>query len=619
MGKVRAIKEHKSAAVMRADNQPAGEATGQDDLRRGSISNIELERKNAELAALYRVSLTVSQTINLDELLSQVLETVTGLELFSIIKKAGIILVEDEEMELVSYLGEGHTPEFLDLHKGMEVGDCLCGQVARTGEMVTSWDSVSDSRHTIRYPGMLPHGHVIVPLSAFGETMGVMYLYLPAGTSMEQRSLEVLLSVGEQVGIAIANAKAYQNELASRTKIEGYVKRLSALSNIATLLNKQTDTRSLLKLLLEGAAELTSASYGFIFTAKEGRINPPLFCHAKGAMPVPTDTDYLLLERNLEKINIDRVITVAGAGLAKGGRADVQDFLLCGMHDDEPGLSWYMILGKKTNEFSGDEKRLISLLIAQAAAAVINIKSFENEHLIAETLQSALLAEVPAGKGLDIGLVYLSASKVGKVGGDFYDFVELDENRLAIAIGDVSGKGLETAEYSAMIKFMLRAYLRDGKDPGQCLTSLNRAIVCEIEEDMFVTACILILDRERGLATYSSAGHFTPIVCRNEWDFCSMDASPSIPMGIFPERQFDSSHKSIKDVCGMVMFTDGLVEARDTLGNRFKEENIVKLLPGLRELSSQQIAEKIYEDAVHHAGGRLKDDITLIVIKSLPE
>jgi nitrate/nitrite-specific signal transduction histidine kinase len=96
--------------------------------QRPSSPDNDLEQKNAELAALYQVSLAVSQTVDLEKLLSKVLEAVTDLELFSIVKKGGIFLVQDGEMELVSYLGEGHSQGFLDLHKRMKVGHCLCGQ-----------------------------------------------------------------------------------------------------------------------------------------------------------------------------------------------------------------------------------------------------------------------------------------------------------------------------------------------------------------------------------------------------------------------------------------------------------------------------------------------------------
>lgn len=220
-----------------------------------SGSHLELERKNQELAALYEVSLAVSQTIDLDKLLAQVLETVTSLEMFRVLNKGGILLVEaNGTMRLAAYTGSGHTDEFLELHSDIKVGECLCGLAAETGKIVTSEDSWHDAAHTIRYKDMTAHGHVIVPLRAIGKTVGVMYLYLPVGVRMDRRSLEVLSSIGDQVGIAIDNATAYKRELAYREQIEDYAERLSMLNDVAVAINSEIHAGRLLKGVLKGSA-----------------------------------------------------------------------------------------------------------------------------------------------------------------------------------------------------------------------------------------------------------------------------------------------------------------------------------------------------------------------------
>lgn len=110
-------------------------------------------------------------------------------------------------MNLVAHLG--HSEEFLNLHKGMKVGDCLCGLSAKTGEAIISINSEHDSRHTITYPGITPHGHIIIPLKARGRVVGVLYLYLPADREIDKRIFRVLLSMGNQIGIAIDHARLY--------------------------------------------------------------------------------------------------------------------------------------------------------------------------------------------------------------------------------------------------------------------------------------------------------------------------------------------------------------------------------------------------------------------------
>lgn len=171
--------------------------------------NSELKTVNTELEALYKVSSAIGQTIDMDELFAIILKTVTGIELLNIEPKGGIFIIEGNNMNLVAHLG--HTEEFLNLHKGMKIGDCLCGLAAKTGEIIISKNSGHDSRHTITYPGITPHGHIIVPLKARGRVVGVLYLYVPADVDVDEHKISILLSIGNQIGIAIDNTKLYND------------------------------------------------------------------------------------------------------------------------------------------------------------------------------------------------------------------------------------------------------------------------------------------------------------------------------------------------------------------------------------------------------------------------
>jgi PAS domain S-box-containing protein len=167
----------------------------------------ELKEINYELSVLHSVSSAISRTIDLNELLPIVLSAVTGISVFAVQRRAGIFIIEGDRMKLASHLG--HTDEFLALHKDMKVGDCLCGIAAKTGEIIVSKNSAEDSRHSITYPGP-PHGHVILPLKAAAKIVGVLYLYLPPDLDINEERLKILSDIGSQVGIAIENAKLYE-------------------------------------------------------------------------------------------------------------------------------------------------------------------------------------------------------------------------------------------------------------------------------------------------------------------------------------------------------------------------------------------------------------------------
>jgi len=167
-----------------------------------------LHEREADLSILYEISLAISQTIDMQELQNIILKTVTGLDMFNIEEKGGLFLIEDDRMDLVSYLA--HDKSFLNLHKSIRVGDCLCGLAAKTGKVIVSQNCHQDKRHTISYPGMKPHGHIIIPLIARGHVIGVLYLYLPADFQIDESKLKLFDSMGVQIGIAIENAKLYE-------------------------------------------------------------------------------------------------------------------------------------------------------------------------------------------------------------------------------------------------------------------------------------------------------------------------------------------------------------------------------------------------------------------------
>ncbi len=173
----------------------------------------ELRTSNLNLSALYRVSSAIGQTINMASLFDIVLDTVTGLSIFNAERKGGIFIVEGNKMKLVSHLG--HADIFLKLHKDMKVGECLCGLAVKTGEIIISKNSDNDNRHTIRYPGIHSHGHIIIPLKARYIVVGVLYLYLPADFDIDESRLNLLASIGNQIGIAIDNARLYEETKAS--------------------------------------------------------------------------------------------------------------------------------------------------------------------------------------------------------------------------------------------------------------------------------------------------------------------------------------------------------------------------------------------------------------------
>jgi diguanylate cyclase (GGDEF)-like protein len=167
-----------------------------------------VERSEAELQTLYRISLATSRTIELDQLQADLLHTLaeTGILPFEV--KSSIFLREGEMLRLSCSLGpsEGAVEPCPEIR----LGECLCGLAAASGEVVISGDSLADERHTRCQPGVGAHGHLVIPLKAASTVVGVLNLFTSPGTEVNAHQLNLFSAIGNQVGIAINNARLYE-------------------------------------------------------------------------------------------------------------------------------------------------------------------------------------------------------------------------------------------------------------------------------------------------------------------------------------------------------------------------------------------------------------------------
>jgi diguanylate cyclase (GGDEF)-like protein len=134
--------------------------------------------------------------------------TITGIDILNVEEKGAIFFVEDDRLQLVSHVG--FSDIFLDLHKNIKVGDCLCGLAAEKGEVIISTNCRKDSRHTIACSRSENHGHFIIPLNARGQVVGVLCLYTHPDIDIDESKLKLLESIGNQVGVAIDNARLHE-------------------------------------------------------------------------------------------------------------------------------------------------------------------------------------------------------------------------------------------------------------------------------------------------------------------------------------------------------------------------------------------------------------------------
>jgi serine phosphatase RsbU (regulator of sigma subunit) len=250
---------------------------------------------------------------------------------------------------------------------------------------------------------------------------------------------------------------------------------------------------------------------------------------------------------------------------------------------------------------------------AQAALAIDNARLYQQQKDFSETMQRSLLPrELPRLQGLEVGHVYESSARVD-VGGDVYDFLTLDDGRLAVILGDVTGKGIEAAADMAMAKFSFRALARMHSEPEDFLTRTNEVIVDEIGGGKFITMLYALVDPRTRVVACASAGHPSAKIVRPDGSVVPL-AGRGLALGIEPDQEYEAERVTLEPGSTIVLYTDGVVEARRG-GKLYGEERLDEVLGRGGRLPPQELAESILEDCRSFAGGDLGDDCAVLCLR----
>ncbi|MFI6936312.1 PP2C family protein-serine/threonine phosphatase [Streptomyces sp. NPDC050287] len=208
-----------------------------------------------------------------------------------------------------------------------------------------------------------------------------------------------------------------------------------------------------------------------------------------------------------------------------------------------------------------DDAVMLIELTRRASIAIDNARRFEHNRDIAETLQRALLTNLPATPGLSLAARYLPATHGLNIGGDWYDAFTQPDGSLITVIGDVTGHGLHAAVMMSQLRTALRAYAVDGGSPGQLLTRLH-TFLHHLQPDLYATAVIARFRPGDPTLTWAAAGHPPPVLRTPDGQVHTLDAKPGAMLGI-PLRQKIADHTApLAPGSTLALYTDGLVERR---------------------------------------------------------
>jgi len=285
-----------------------------------------------------------------------------------------------------------------------------------------------------------------------------------------------------------------------------------------------------------------------------------------------------------------------------------------------------LYLGPRLSDqpYSTDDRRLLGSLASQVAPAMKvaqlvreqQAEAKEREriqqelHVAALIQQTLLPKELPAIPGWHVDAFYRPARAVG---GDFYDFIALDDGRLGVVIGDVTDKGVPAALVMATCRSMLRSAAHNHDSPSAVLMEVNEALVPEIPPAMFVTCLYAIIDTEAGHIVFSNAGHNLPYV-RTADGVVELRAT-GMPLGLMPGMAYDEKRYEMASGEVMVLTSDGITEAHNAEGEMYGFPRLMSRVA--RKPSDGDLVSALVSELESFTGKdtEQEDDITLVVVR----
>ncbi|HJO92965.1 MAG TPA: SpoIIE family protein phosphatase [Victivallales bacterium] len=243
-------------------------------------------------------------------------------------------------------------------------------------------------------------------------------------------------------------------------------------------------------------------------------------------------------------------------------------------------------------------------------------QAYETEINIAADLQKSILPKVTPEFSNDYFNLFATLKPAKYVSGDFYDFFYINENKIALLIADVSGKGIQAALFMSMAKALLKSYcLTEHNDPAKVLEKTNNYLCIDNEYKMFVTVFLAYLNYETGELTYANAGHHSSILASGDGKYENFGLLDGVILGFFPDTKFNSGSKLLKKDDLVVMYTDGVFEAVSPVNKEYGEERLMDLIVKNRNLEINEICLSILSDLEVFEQGSRFDDVTLVALR----
>jgi sigma-B regulation protein RsbU (phosphoserine phosphatase) len=579
------------------------------------------QREQEMLTTLIDLGRQVTAVLDFEELVAQIPKLIARLIQFDAF---AVYLLDERRAELRVAYSTGYPDRPAgEAPMRLKPGEGLVGAAVTSQMPLLVNDVVGDDRYVSIVPGMC--SELVVPLLHKKRSIGALNILSHRKDQFTAADVELLRQFAAHVAVGIVNARLFERSRSDADAFEtlaeigrdvASVLDLDELfARIAQSMRRVIDYRTFgIWLLNTDRAELEikhAVHYGEHIQQKRIPLGEGLVgyaaLHGEPVLVADVSQD-------------PRYINVV---------ADVRSELAIPMLLKDRCIGVLDLESPELDAFTKRDVEILTLLASQAAVAIENARLYETvranevrlekELHFAQRVQAALL---PVGlpkrmKGVEVGARFAPARELG---GDFHDFLSPESNMLAVALGDVSGKGVPAALYSVFAAELIRGrtfrrrYLPDRSGPASVLSSVNTILHQRQLEEYYCTLCYAIFDLKRRIVTLANSGLPYPI--RSTAEGVSQIELPGVPLGSFQGSTYDELTYALHTGDLFVFCSDGVFEAMNMKGEEYGAERLIEMVARSRELTPRAVVDLIF-DAVEtfRDGAPPNDDMTAVAVR----
>ena len=561
---------------------------------------------------LLDVADVLATSLDLDTTLRRVAEVVRKVIDYEIF---AILLLNEKTQELRFRFQIGYPPEFAE--RKIKVGQGVTGIAAQSRQAVLIDDVRKDPRYIEGVPNVC--SELAIPLITKNRVIGVIDIEAREPGAFTEEHRNILTLVASRMAAGIENAQLYTrttkqarillllNEIAR--ELTSILNLDELLGRIAELVRRLIDYQMFSILLLDASGEKLQHRFSLRFNEN---------IHLKHEIP---------LGRGIIGYAAQNKQAVLVPDVLKDPRyiqanPETRSELAIPLVYKSKVVGVLDLEHTRRGFFTEEHQRTMTTLAAQIAIAVENARLYEEierqerrlerDLSLARELQGRLLPQTsPQLAHLDVAAKFVPARTIG---GDLYDFIPYSMSRLGIVIGDVSGKGAPAAIYAALVSGIIRSHAPIEPAPAEMLSAVNLSLAERRIEAQFVSIIYAVWDDAHRTLTVSNSGLPRPVYMHG--GKLEVIEATGLPLGLFDEAEYDEFQFRMKPGDMFVLFSDGILDARNRKGELFGRGQVEKIVADCSGISAASLVEILFKAvADHSAGVETFDDQTVVVIR----